>query len=74
MKTHKPKLSLSTLLAIISTLTAVAALILIGLDLFDIDDRLNVFDSLGIAFSTVSTGGFSPRADSIAAYVELVQR
>ena len=59
--------------ALYVALTAVAALTLIGLDLFDIDDRLNVFDSIGIAFSTVSTGGFSPRADSIAAYSSATQ-
>jgi trk system potassium uptake protein TrkH len=54
--------------ALYVALTAAAALTLIGLDLFDVDDRLNVFDSIGIAFSTVSTGGFSPRAGSLAAY------
>jgi trk system potassium uptake protein TrkH len=47
-------------------LTVVAALTLIGLALFDIDDRLNVFDATGLALSTVSTGGFSPNAGSLA--------
>ncbi|MGC9974111.1 MAG: TrkH family potassium uptake protein [Gaiellaceae bacterium] len=47
-------------------LTFVAALSLIALDLFDIDDRLNVFDALGLALSSVSTGGFSPHAASLA--------
>jgi trk system potassium uptake protein len=59
--------------ALYIVLTAAAALTLIGLDLFDVDDRLNVFDSIGIAFSTVSTGGFSPRAGSIAAYSAATQ-
>lgn len=47
-------------------LTVAAALTLIGLALFDIDDRLSVFDAIGIALSTVSTGGFSPHAGSLA--------
>ena len=47
-------------------LTFLAALSLIALDLFDIDDRLNVFDALGLALSSVSTGGFSPHAASLA--------
>jgi trk system potassium uptake protein TrkH len=49
-------------------LTAVAMLALIMLDLFDVDDRLNVFNSVGIALSTVSTGGFSPVAGSLASF------
>lgn len=49
-------------------LTAFATLALIALDLFDVDDRLNVFDCFGIAFSSVSTGGFSPHAGSLAAF------
>jgi trk system potassium uptake protein TrkH len=49
-------------------LTVVLALTLIGLDLSDVDDRLNVFNSIGIALSTVSTGGFSPHAGSLAAF------
>jgi trk system potassium uptake protein TrkH len=49
-------------------LTAVEALILIGFDFTDVDDRLNVFDSIGIAMSTASTGGFSPHASSLAAF------
>jgi trk system potassium uptake protein TrkH len=47
-------------------LTLVAALALIGLALFDVDDRLNVFDAIGLAFSAVSTGGFSTHAGSLA--------
>lgn len=47
-------------------LTVAAALTLIGLALFDVDDRLNVFDAIGLALSTVSTGGFSPHAGSLA--------
>jgi trk system potassium uptake protein TrkH len=47
-------------------LTIAAALTFIGLALFDVDDRLNVFDALGLAMSTVSTGGFSPHAASLA--------
>ena len=47
-------------------LTIVAALALIALALFDIDDRLNVFDALSLALSSVSTGGFSPHAGSLA--------
>jgi trk system potassium uptake protein TrkH len=47
-------------------LTIVAALTLIALALFDIDDRLNVFDALSLALSSVSTGGFSPHAGSLA--------
>ena len=54
-------------------LTAAASLTLIALDLFDVDDRLNVFDSIGIAFSTVSTGGFSPHAGSLAAFSTATQ-
>jgi trk/ktr system potassium uptake protein len=47
-------------------LTILAALTLIGLSLFDVDDSLNVFDSVGLALSSVSTGGFSPHAGSLA--------
>jgi trk system potassium uptake protein TrkH len=47
-------------------LTVVAALALIGLALFDVDDRLNVFDAVSLALSSVSTGGFSPHAGSLA--------
>ena len=47
-------------------LTVVAALALIGLSLFDVDDRLNVFDAVSLALSSVSTGGFSPHAGSLA--------
>ncbi|MGA9761068.1 MAG: TrkH family potassium uptake protein [Gaiellaceae bacterium] len=47
-------------------LTATAMLTLAGLALFDVDDRLNVFDAIGLAFSTVSTGGFSTHAGSLA--------
>jgi trk system potassium uptake protein len=47
-------------------LTIAAALTLIALDLFDIDDRLNAFNAIGLALSTVSTGGFSPHAGSLA--------
>ncbi len=47
-------------------LTASAALTLIGLALFDVDDSLNVFDSVCLAMSSVSTGGFSPHAGSLA--------
>lgn len=49
-------------------LTVAAALTLIGLDIFDVDDRLNVFDAIGLALSSVSTGGFSPRAGSLSQY------
>jgi len=47
-------------------LTVAAALTLIGLALFDVDDRLNVFDAVSLALSAVSTGGFSPHAGSLA--------
>ena len=47
-------------------LTLAAALTLIGLALFDVDDRLNVFGAVSLALSTVSTGGFSPHAGSLA--------
>jgi len=47
-------------------LTVAAALTLIGFSLFDVDKHLNVFDSVGLALSTVSTGGFSPHAGSLA--------
>jgi trk system potassium uptake protein TrkH len=47
-------------------LTIAAALTFIAFGLFGVDDRLNVFDSLGLALSTVSTGGFSPHAASLA--------
>ena len=47
-------------------LTVAAALSLIGLALFDFDSGLNVFDAIGVALSTVSTGGFSPHAGSLA--------
>ena len=46
-------------------LTIASALTLIGLSLFDVDDSLNVFDAVGLALSTVSTGGFSPHAGSL---------
>jgi trk system potassium uptake protein TrkH len=52
--------------ALYVALTFAASLALIALDLFDVDDRLNVFDSIAIAFGTVSTGGFSPHAGSLA--------
>jgi len=47
-------------------LTLAAAFTLAGLALFDFDSHLNVFDAIGLALSTVSTGGFSPRAGSVA--------
>ena len=47
-------------------LTAAAALTLSCLALFDIDKHLSVFDAISLALSTVSTGGFSPHAGSLA--------
>jgi trk system potassium uptake protein TrkH len=47
-------------------LTAAAALTLSCLALFDVDKRLSVFDAISLALSTVSTGGFSPHAGSLA--------
>jgi len=54
-------------------LTLAAALTLIGLALFDVDDSLNVFNSVGLAMSSVSTGGFSPHAGSLADFSPATQ-
>ncbi len=47
-------------------LTAAAITILVAFCVFDVDDRLSLFDAVGIALSTVSTGGFSTQAGSLA--------
>lgn len=49
-------------------LTGAAMSVLIAFRIFDVDERLSLFDSVGIALSAVSTGGFSTEAGSLAGF------
>jgi trk system potassium uptake protein TrkH len=55
------------------SLTVVAAIALLLVDLFDADDRMHPFDAFGLAFSAVSTGGFSTRAGSLVEFSAVTQ-
>jgi trk system potassium uptake protein TrkH len=48
--------------------TALLALLLYGLGVAGFADGMNAYNAVAHAFSTLPTGGFSPQADSIAAF------
>jgi trk system potassium uptake protein TrkH len=57
-----------TLWALYVALTALAALSLASLGWLGIDDEMTPYQALAHAFSTVPTGGFSTRADSMESF------
>ncbi|MGB9986035.1 TrkH family potassium uptake protein [Salarchaeum japonicum] len=54
-------------------LTALAVVVLYGLNLAGVAPEMTLFDAIAHALTSVSTSGFSPRADSIAAFSPAVQ-
>jgi trk system potassium uptake protein TrkH len=54
-------------------LTAALALILTGLGWTGLDDRLDLYQAVAHAFSTMPTGGFSTQARSIEAFAPITQ-
>ncbi|MEF8807453.1 TrkH family potassium uptake protein, partial [Natronomonas sp.] len=53
--------------------TILLTLILYGLHLAGLAPNMNLFNAVAHGFSTLPTGGFSPQADSIAAFSAVVQ-
>jgi trk system potassium uptake protein TrkH len=53
--------------------TVLLAALLYGLHLAGFAPNMNLFNAVAHAFSTLPTGGFSPEADSIAAFSAVVQ-
>ena len=53
--------------------TVLLAAILYGLHLVGLAPNMDLFNAVAHAFSTLPTGGFSPKADSIAAFSAIVQ-
>ncbi len=53
--------------------TVLLAVILYGLSLTNLAPNMDLFNAVAHAFSTLPTGGFSPQADSIAAFSAVVQ-
>jgi trk system potassium uptake protein TrkH len=53
--------------------TLLLATLLYGLHLAGMAPNMDLFNAIGHAFSTLPTGGFSPQADSIAAFSPVVQ-
>jgi trk system potassium uptake protein TrkH len=49
-------------------LTGLQVTVLYGLHLAGLDPEMTLYDAVAHAFTTISTAGFSPRADSIAAF------
>ena len=54
-------------------LTGLQVLVLYGLHLVDLAPRMTLYDAVAHAFTTVSTSGFSPRGESLAAFSPAVQ-
>ena len=54
-------------------LTALQVTVLYGLHLVGLAPEMTLYDAVAHAFTTISTAGFSPRADSIAAFSPTVQ-
>jgi len=54
-------------------LTGLQIAVLYGLHLVGLAPEMTLFDAVTHAFTTISTSGFSPRADSIAAFSPAVQ-
>ncbi|WP_253738100.1 TrkH family potassium uptake protein [Halohasta salina] len=53
--------------------TTALIVILFGLHLVGLAPEMNLYNSIAHGFSTLPTGGFSPQADSIAAFSAVVQ-
>jgi trk system potassium uptake protein TrkH len=54
-------------------LTGLQVTVLYGLHLVGLAPEMTLYDAVAHAFTTISTAGFSPRADSIAAFSPTVQ-
>jgi len=54
-------------------LTALMVVVLVGLRVVGLAPEMTVYDAVAHAFTAVSTSGFSPRGDSIAAFSPAVQ-
>jgi trk system potassium uptake protein TrkH len=54
-------------------LTAVAVVVLYGLGVVGLAPEMTLFDAISHALTSVSTSGFSPRADSLGAFSPVVQ-
>jgi len=54
-------------------LTGLQVAVLYGLHLFGYAPEMTLYDAVAHAFTTISTSGFSPRGDSIAAFSPAVQ-
>ncbi|WP_336023478.1 TrkH family potassium uptake protein [Halobellus salinisoli] len=54
-------------------LTGLMVAVLVGLRIVGLAPEMTVFDAVAHAFTAVSTSGFSPRSDSIAAFSPAVQ-
>jgi trk system potassium uptake protein TrkH len=53
--------------------TILFALVMTGLHLGDLAPNMDMYNAVAHAFSTLPTGGFSPQADSVAAFSPAVQ-